>query len=57
LIQLIFASGAGKATKVALVACLHKVLTILNAMLKNGTDWHLPQQPTAHPSVQPAGLA
>ncbi len=29
----------GKATKVALVACMHKLLTILNAMLKHGTDW------------------
>jgi len=29
----------GKATKVALVACMHKLLTILNAMLKQGTDW------------------
>lgn len=32
----------GKPTKVALVACMHKLLTILNAMLKNGTDWRLP---------------
>lgn len=44
----------GKATKVALVACMHKLLTILNAMLKNGTDWQSPQQPVSHPSVQPA---
>jgi transposase len=29
----------GKAKKVALVACMHKLLTILNAMIKNGTDW------------------
>jgi transposase len=29
----------GKATKVALVACMHKLLAILNAMLKHGTDW------------------
>jgi transposase len=35
----------GKPTKVALVACLHKVLTILNAMLKNGTDWQPPAPP------------
>lgn len=29
----------GKAKKVALVACMHKLLTILNAMVKKGTDW------------------
>jgi transposase len=33
----------GKVKKVALVACMHKLLTILNAMLKNGTDWQPPQ--------------
>jgi transposase len=44
----------GKATKVALVACMHKLLTILNAMLKNGTDWQPPQQSGSHPSAQPA---
>ncbi|HFD40357.1 MAG TPA: IS110 family transposase [Anaerolineae bacterium] len=30
---------AGKAKKVALTACMRKLLTILNAMVKNGTDW------------------
>jgi transposase len=30
---------AGKAKKVALVACMHKLLTILNAMLKHHTPW------------------
>jgi transposase len=30
---------AGKAKKVALTACLHKLLTILNAMLKHRTPW------------------
>jgi len=30
---------AGKAKKVALVACMHKLLTILNAMLKHRTPW------------------
>ncbi len=44
----------GKPTKVAWVACRHKLLTILNAMLKNGTDWQLPQPPNSHPAVQPA---
>lgn len=31
--------GAGKVPKVALVACMHKLLTILNAMLKHATPW------------------
>jgi len=31
---------AGKAKMVALVACMHKLLTILNAMLKHRTPWH-----------------
>jgi transposase len=30
---------AGKEPKVALVACMHKLLTILNAMVKKGTPW------------------
>jgi transposase len=30
----------GKPPKVALVACMHKLLTILNAMLKHHTPWH-----------------
>lgn len=33
--------AAGKAPKVALVACMHKLLTILNAMLKHRTPWSL----------------
>lgn len=31
--------GAGKAKKVALVACMRKLLTIVNAMLKHRTSW------------------
>ena len=31
--------GAGKPAKVALVACMRKILTILNAMLRNQTRW------------------
>lgn len=31
--------AAGKKTKVALVACMHKLLTILNAMLRTRTAW------------------
>lgn len=43
----------GKPTKVALVACRH-ILIILNAMLKHGTDWQLPQPLTVKPAAQPA---
>lgn len=31
--------AAGKAKKVALVACMHKLLTLLNALLKHQTPW------------------
>jgi transposase len=31
--------AAGKAKKVALVACMHKLLTILNAMVRHQTPW------------------
>ena len=37
--------GAGKAKKVALVACMHKLLTIMNAMLKHHTVWVHEQLP------------
>jgi transposase len=37
---------AGKPPKVALTACMRKILVILNAMLKNGTYWN-PQLPLA----------
>jgi transposase len=33
--------AAGKPKKVALVACMRKLLTILNAMVKNGCYWQL----------------
>jgi transposase len=29
----------GKPGKVALVAAMHKLLTVLNAMMKTGQDW------------------
>jgi transposase len=32
--------AAGKAKKVALTARMHKLLMILNAMMKHGTPWH-----------------
>ena len=38
--------SAGKAPKVALVACMHKVLTILNAIVKHRTPWRLAAQNT-----------
>ena len=31
--------AAGKPGKVALTACMHKLLTILNAMLRHGAPW------------------
>ena len=31
--------AAGKPKKVALVACMRKLLTILNAMVKNSSPW------------------
>ena len=34
--------AAGKPKKVALVACMRKLLTILNAMLKHKTPWQSP---------------
>ncbi len=37
---------AGKPPKVALTACMRKLLVILNAMLKNRTYWN-PQLPLA----------
>ena len=33
---------AGKATKVALTACMRKLLIILNAMVRDGTSWRSP---------------
>jgi transposase len=36
----------GKAKKVALVACMHKLLSILNAICKSGQPW---QEDFSHP--------
>ena len=36
--------AAGKRKKVALVACMRKLLTMLNAMAKHGSKWN----PTLH---------
>ena len=37
--------AAGKPAKVALVACMRKLLTILNALLRDGVRWTDPYQP------------
>ena len=34
--------AAGKPKKVALIACMRKLLTILNAMVKSGEPWYPP---------------
>ena len=34
--------AAGKPKKVALVACMHKLLLILNAILRQGSPWSVP---------------
>ena len=36
--------AAGKAKKVALIACARKLLTILNAMVKSGKHWEMVQE-------------
>jgi transposase len=33
--------AAGKPKKVALVACMRKLLSILNAMMRDRVPWHL----------------
>ena len=38
---------AGKAKKVALTACMRKLLTILNAMVKYQKPWHVQEVPSA----------
>jgi len=46
--------AAGKPKKVALVACMHKLLITLNAMLKTGTPWRVSALPvsSSEPSLQ-----
>jgi transposase len=39
--------AAGKAKKVALTACMRKLLLILNAMLKHRTPWRAEPVPCA----------
>ena len=43
--------AAGKVKKVALTACMHKLLTILNAMLKHRTPWQ-PQEVQNEKNIQ-----
>ena len=40
--------AAGKPKKLALTACMRKLLTILNAMMRTNTTWQQSRQP-AHP--------
>lgn len=44
----------GKEKKVALVACMHKLLTILNAMVRDHQVWHDPLPICASPSLSHA---
>jgi transposase len=39
--------GQGKAKKVALIACMHKLLRILNAMIRDRKPWQVPVQSVA----------
>jgi transposase len=39
--------AAGKAKKVALTACMRKLLTILNAMVKHQKPWQAQEVPSA----------
>lgn len=48
--------SAGKAKKVALIACAHKLLGILNAMLKQQVSWQYPMNPLTAPPA-PAGTS
>ena len=49
---------AGKLAKVALIAAMHKLLTILNAMIKHQTPWTLtPSRPSTSPLLSLAGRA
>ena len=49
--------GAGKPKKVALIACMRKLLTILNAMMRTSTMWREIAQPFAESTPVLSGLA
>lgn len=40
--------AAGKPKKVAIVACMRKLLVILNAMMRDGTAWDVAKHPAIH---------
>ena len=44
--------GSGKAKKVALTACMRKLLVIVNSMLKHGAAWDPSFARTEVPAVQ-----
>ena len=46
--------AAGKPFKVVMVACMRKLLTILNAMLRTNTRWRDVTAKTTTPSSIPA---
>jgi transposase len=43
--------AAGKPKKVAIVACMRKMLTILNAMMRDGTSWDITKHVTTAPTT------
>jgi transposase len=47
--------ATGKAKKVALIACMHKLLTILNALLKQRTSWRHMAVPVQTAMTVPVG--
>ena len=49
--------AAGKAKKVALIACMHKLLTILNALLKQRTAWRHAVEPVLTARPVPVGAS
>lgn len=44
--------GNGKPSKVAMVACMRKLLTMINAMLRDGTTWNHLNHPSNHLLLQ-----
>jgi transposase len=45
--------AAGKAKKVALTACMRKLLTILNAMVNQHTPWQVQEGPHTYQTRPP----
>ncbi|MYE54240.1 MAG: IS110 family transposase [Chloroflexi bacterium] len=46
--------SAGKSGKVAMVACVRKLLVILNAMLRDGASWDPQRSSAVRPQAQSA---